>query len=103
MAKKENEDRNGVSQDLGRETRVLLERIYSDIKIITEVLSAHGDKLSKIEDTIRDMPGMKLEIKAISNAVMQISGDLKKTNAKLDAGLLNHETRIVRLEEKVLN
>ena len=103
--------RNGKSTgskkiDADRETRVLLERMHSDIQRIAEAQSSTGMQIAEIKSGIADMP-TKSEVNTISMAVMQLSGDLKeiKTDVKdlknkIDENLSNHEKRITKLEEK---
>ncbi len=112
--------------DLEQKTRALLESVSSDIKRIAEAQSSTGAQIAEIRANM----ATKSEVNAISMAVITLSGDLKalddkvkavdskvnildsKVNAvdsrlkavenKLDKNLSNHETRITKLEEKVL-
>jgi len=95
--------------DTERETRVLLERMHSDIQRIAEAQSSTGTQIAEIKATVADLPTLKSEVKAISMAVMTLSGDVKNLtndvkglNNKVDENLANHEKRITKLEEKVL-
>ena len=91
--------------DRERETRVLLERMHSDIQRIAEA----SGQIVEIKATVNDLLPLKSEVKTISMAVMQFSGDLKEIKNdvkdlknKNDENLFNHEKRITKLEEKVL-
>ncbi len=104
--------------DRDRETRVLLERMHSDIQRIAE----NNKQFVELKETINGLVPLKSEVKTISMAVMELSGDLKKLDKKVDAldgkvnaidnrlkvvdnkidvNLANHEKRITRIEEKV--
>ncbi len=105
-----------------RETRVLLENMYSDINKIAEGQSLTDSRLSGLEKTVFELIEVKPEIKTISMAVMELSSDVKaidtrlsavdsRLNAvdtrlkvvekKLDENLDRHEKRIAKLENKV--
>lgn len=87
--------------DIEQKTRVLLEKMESNIQKIAEAQTSHSGRLDKIETAVEDVPAIKSEVKSISMAVMQISNDVKAINTKLDENISNHEKRITKLEEKV--
>lgn len=110
---KKNSKTSGYKKvDTERETRVLLERMHSDIQRIAETQSSTATQIAEIK---ADMPS-KSEVNTISMAVISLSGDvktlqndvknidtrLKTVEEKLDKNLDNHEKRITKLEEKVL-
>ena len=106
--KKNSESTGSKKTDTNRETRVLLERMHSDIQRIAEAQSSTGTQIAEIKAVVNDLLPLKSEVKTIYVAVMQLSGDLKelKTDGKdlknkVDENLSNHEKRITKLEEKV--
>lgn len=106
--KKNSESTGSKKTDTNRETRVLLERMHSDIQRIAEAQSSTGTQIAEIKAIVNDLLPLKSEVKTIYVAVMQLSGDLKefKTDVKdlknkVDENLSNHEKRITKLEEKV--
>ena len=107
--KKNSESTGSKKTDTNRETRVLLERMHSDIQRIAEAQSSTSTQIAEIKATVNDLRPLKSEVKTIYVAVMQFSGDLKelKTDVKdlknkVDEELSNHEKRIKKVEEKVL-
>jgi uncharacterized protein YoxC len=107
--KKNSESTGSKKTDTNRETRVLLERMHSDIQRIAEAQSSTGTQIAEIKAIVNDLLPLKSEVKTIYVAVMQLSGDLKelKTDGKglknkVDENLSNYEKRITKLEEKVL-
>lgn len=106
--KKNSESTGSKKTDTNRETRVLLERMHSDIQRIAEAQSSTGTQTAEIKAIVNDLLPLKSEVKTIYVAVMQLSGDLKelKTDVKdlknkADENLSNHEKRVTKLEEKV--
>lgn len=96
MPKKDNKP--NPEYDSERETRVLLEQIRSEVKVVAE---QHG--------SIReDLTTIKSELGTVKMALMESSVNIKsvkvrqeKMDQKLDTALDNHEKRISKLEEKV--
>ena len=91
--------------DRERETRVLLEKMHSDIQRIAEA----SGQIAEIKVTVNDLLPLKSEAKTISMAVRQFSSDLKEVKNdiknlqnKVDENLSNHEKRITKIEEKIL-
>jgi len=103
---KKNDKTSGSKKvDRERETRVLLEKMHSDIQRIAEA----SGQIADIKATVNDLLPLKSEVKTISMAVMTLSGDVKSLQSdvkdlknKLGESLVNHEKRITKLEEKVL-
>jgi ribosome assembly protein YihI (activator of Der GTPase) len=83
--------------DSERETRVLLERIHSDVKIIAEGQTSNSQRLDRIESAVSELGGLKSDVEMIKVAVMDTNQRVKTIEKKLD----NHETRIIKVEEKV--
>ena len=92
--KKNSSDKNYDSE---RETRVLLEKIHSDVKSIAEGQTSNSERLTRIENTVNELSTIKNEVQYIKMAVMDTNQTVKSIEKKLD----NHETRISKLEEKV--
>lgn len=85
--------------DSERETRVLLEKIHSDVKTIAEGQTSNTQRLGRIESVVcLELSGFKSDVEIIKVAVMDTNQRVKTIEKKLD----NHETRITKLEEKVL-
>lgn len=91
-----------------RETRVLLEKMHTDIIRIAETQSSTASQVIEIRVAVADLPKVKSEVKIISMAVMEISSDIKALDTRLkvvenkvDENLNNNEKRIAKLEEKV--
>jgi predicted nucleic acid-binding Zn-ribbon protein len=83
--------------DLERETRVLLEKIYSDVKTIAEGQTSNTERLDRIESAVSELGGLKSDVEMIKVAVMDTNQRVKVIEKKID----NHEIRITKLEEKV--
>jgi chromosome segregation ATPase len=102
--------------DIEQKTRILLENIGSDVKRIAEVQTAAADDVSKMKKMVGRIPVLESEVKAVSMAVITLSGevknltgdvkelktDMKDLKNKVDENLSNHDKRITKLEEKVL-
>ena len=83
--------------DSARETRVLLEKIYSDVKTIAEGQTSNTQRLDRIESAVSELGGLKSDVEMIKVAVMDTNQRVKTIEKKLD----NHEIRITKLEVKV--
>lgn len=112
--------------DSERETRVLLEKIGSDVKTVAE---QHTDVIKKIDELKNDVSELKDDMAIVRPAVTKNSNDLRdvkselnsvkselnsvkmavkdvdvrvgRVEQKLDTTLTNHEQRIKKVEEKV--
>ncbi len=96
--KKNDKTPKSKTTDSERETRVLLEKIYSDVKTIAEGQASNTQRLDGIENAMSELVGLKSDVEMIKMAVMDTSQTVKSIEKKLD----NHETRITKLEAKVL-
>lgn len=94
---KSKKDSSDKKYDSERETRVLLEKIHSDVKTIAEGQSSNSERLARIENTVNRLTGLESEVQYIKVAVMDTNKSVKSIEKKLD----DHETRISKLEEKV--
>ena len=83
--------------DSARETRVLLEKIYSDVKTIAEGQTSNTQRLDRIESAVSELGGLKSDVETIKVAVMDTSERVKSIEKKVDG----HETRIKKVEDKV--
>ena len=83
--------------DSERETRVLLEKIHSDVKTIAEGQSSNSERLTRIESTVNKLTGLESEVQYIKMAVIDTNKSVKSIEKKLD----NHETRLSKVEEKI--
>ena len=94
--------------DSERETRVLLEKIHSEVKTVAEghsgiirKLDEHDERFDKIESEVGSLRtgvgSVKSELQYVKAAVMDTNQTVKSIEKKLD----NHETRISKIEEKV--
>jgi hypothetical protein len=88
--------------DSGRETRVLLEDIRDQVKLVAE---QHGDIKGEIR-SFKDSTNQRFD--RLEMAVMQNTREIKglkegqqEIKQKLDVVSNNHEKRIIRLEEKM--
>ena len=95
MKKKDNG--NNKKFDRERETRVLLEKIDSDVRAIAEGQSANDARLIRVENTLSELVNLKSDVQTIKMVVMDTNQKVKSIDQKLDT----HETRITKLEEKV--
>lgn len=105
--------------DSERETRVLLNRIGSDVKIVAE---GHGTIIRRLDELDSELTSVKTavmdnsrELTSVKKAVMDNSREIKdlKTDVKglktgqerieqkLDTTLADHEQRLTKVEEKV--
>ena len=87
--------------DAERETNVLLEKIHSEVKTVTEghsgimrKLNEHDTRFAKIES---EVGSVKSELRYVKAAVMDTNQTVKSIEKKID----EHNTRITKLEEKV--
>jgi len=91
--------------DSGRETRVLLEKIHSEVKTVAEghngiirKLDERDERFAKIESELglvkSTVGSVKSELEYVKMAVMDTNKSVKSIEKKLD----NHDTRISKLE-----
>lgn len=99
--------------DSGRETKVLLEEINSQIKIIAE---QHGSVQQNVEEVKVELYGVnrrldmvevhigiiKTDVAVLKTDVAELKVGQEKINNKLDSTFHNHEKRIQNLETKVM-
>ena len=95
--KKDDKTPKTKTTDSERETRVLLEKIHSDVKTIAEGQTSSNQRLDRIESTISGLIGLKSDVEIIKVAVMDTNQRIKVIEERLD----NHETRITKVEAKV--
>ena len=88
--------------DSERETRVLLEKISSDVKTVAEGHSSLVKGQEEIKSELSTVKAAVWEIdtkvKGIDTKVNEIGTRLKKVEQKLDSVTENHEQRIQKLE-----
>ena len=103
---KEKRSKSTQEFDTGRETRVLLEQIRSEVKTVSE---QHGSIMGKLQE--HDQKFEKIERKLEQHDVhfLHIDQRFKNMDARFDrlekvvTGVMSdHETRIKRLETKVV-
>ena len=80
--------------DSERETRVLLEDIHQQVKIVAE---GHGTIIKKLEDHDKKFEQIDQRFDRIETVLTDTNVIVKSIEKKLD----NHETRITKVEEKV--
>lgn len=80
--------------DSERETRVLLEDIRQQVKIVAE---GHGIIIKKLEDHDKKFEHIDQRFDVIETVLTDTNARVKSIEKKLD----NHETRITKVEEKV--
>lgn len=97
--------------DSERETRVLLEQIRREVKVVAQ---QHGDIMKKLEQHDGKFERVEQRFDRLEMAVMENNRDIKELKLqtkelkvgqeeikqKLDTAIDNHEGRISRLEEK---
>ena len=90
--------------DSERETRVLLEQVRSDVKVVAE---GHGLVVNRLDNVDRRFDNVESELTTVKTAVLENSKGIKilkqgqnEIKQRLDLGLSNHEKRINTLEEK---
>ena len=96
--KKNNKTPQAQTADSERQTRVLLENIYSDVKTIAEGQTSNTQRLDRIESAVSELGGLKSDVEMIKVAVMDTNQRVKVIEKKID----NHEIRITKLEEKMV-
>jgi len=96
--KKNNKTPQAQTADSERQTRVLLEKIYSDVKTIAEGQTSNTQRLDRIESAVSELGGLKSDVEMIKVAVMDTNQRVKVIEKKID----NHEIRITKLEEKMV-
>ncbi|OGW76062.1 MAG: hypothetical protein A2Z72_01685 [Omnitrophica bacterium RBG_13_46_9] len=80
--------------DSERETRVLLEKIHSDVKTIAE---GHSTIVNKLNEHDNRFNKIESEVETVKMAVMDTNQRVKSIEKKLD----DHETHLSKVEEKV--
>ena len=80
--------------DSERETKVLLEDIRQQVKIVAE---GHGIIIKKLEDHDKKFEHIDQRFDTIETVLTDTNARVKSIEKKLD----NHETRITKVEEKV--
>lgn len=110
MAKKS--QKSTPEYDSQRETRVLLEQIRSEVKVVSE---QHGSitqnlysirseletvKIAVMENSLQ-IKGLKVGQKELKFELEEMKVGQKRIEKKLDDSLSNHDQRICKLEEKV--
>ena len=80
--------------DSERETRVLLEDIRQQVKIVAE---GHGTIIKKLEDHDKKFEQIDQRFDRMETVLTDTNVRVKSIEKKLD----NHETRIAKVEEKV--
>jgi len=80
--------------DSERETRVLLEDIRQQVKIVAE---GHGTIIKKLEGHDKKFEQIDQRFDRIETVLTDTNVRVKSIEKKLD----NHETRITKVEEKV--
>lgn len=88
--------------DSGRETRVLLEEVNKNVKIVAE---QHGSIVTKLEEHDNrfermesELGTVKSELGSVKHAVLDTSRRVNKLESKLDTVITDHEKRIENLE-----
>ncbi len=103
---KEKQSKSTQEFDTGRETRVLLEQIRSEVKTVSEQHGSIMGKLQEHDQRFEKIDGRldKIELKLIAH-----DGKFANMDARFDrlekvvTGVMSdHETRIKKLEEKVV-
>ena len=92
--KKNNKTPKIKMTDSERETRVLLEDICQQVKIVAE---GHGTIIKKLEDHDKEFEQMDQCFDRIETVLTDTNVRVKSIEKKLD----NHEARIAKVEEKV--
>jgi uncharacterized coiled-coil DUF342 family protein len=87
-------DSSDKKYDFERETRVLLEKIHSEVKTVAE---GHSTIVNKLNEHDKRFNTVESELDTVKMAVMDTNQTVKSIEKKLD----NHEERISKLEEKV--
>ena len=90
--------------DSGRETRVLLEDVRSELKIVAEGHTSIVKRLDKVEDTLEGVKG-KLEqhdhrFDRVEGGLGRIEGQLGQLQKQVGSILADHESRLKALEVK---
>jgi len=83
--------------DSQRETRVLLEEIRDQVKLVSE---QHGSVMNKLEQHDGKFERMEQRFDRLEIATMANGQGIKKVEEKVDKVLDNHENRIQKLEAK---
>ena len=91
--------------DSQRETRVLLEEIRDQVKVVAE---QHGSVMNKLEEHDSKFERMEQRFDRLEMATMTNSRDIKdlksgqeRIEEKLDTTIENHEKRLKKVEAKV--
>ena len=98
--------------DREREVQAWFELVRSEIKGVAEghsillkgqeeIKSELGGVKQAVIENSKEIKGVKSELGGLKSELEGVKNRLGKVEEKLDSNLANHETRIVRLEEKV--
>ena len=109
---KEKRSKSTQEFDTGRETRVLLEQIHSEVKTVSEQHGSIMEKLQEHDQRFEKIAGRldKIELNLIAHDGRFANMDARFSNMdarfdrieKVITGVVSdHETRIKKLEEKV--
>ena len=103
MAKKN--QKPNPEYDSQRETRVLLEQIRTEVKLVAEQHGSIKGDIGSIIKKLDEHDGRfnRLEMAAMDNTreARQLQSGQERIEKKLDTAIGDHETRIHRLEAKV--
>ncbi len=96
---KKTEPKNDVitemKEEFKRHTTALMEHMTKEVKIVAE---GHGVLAKRLDNIESDLTGVKSDLDIVKTVVMDTNQRVKVIEKKFD----NHETRITKLEEKVL-
>ena len=92
--RKINKTPKSQTTDSERETKVLLEDIHQQVKIVAE---GHGSIIKKLEDHDKKFEHIDQRFDVIETVLTDTNARVKSIEKKLD----NHETRITKIEEKI--
>ena len=102
--KKDQRVKSTPTTDSERETRVLLEDVRSELKIVAEGHTSVVKRLDKVEDGLQEVKGGLQEVKGRlaqhDQRFDRIEGQLSQLQQQVGTVLTDHESRLKILEVK---
>jgi len=88
--------------DSGRETRVLLERISSDVRTVAEQHGSVKEEMTQLRNSMESRSAtVEMAVMESAKEIKALKNGQERVEQKLDTTLTNHEQRITKIEEKV--